>query len=537
MSSSTSRRLSRSMKGAVTGAVLMLSTGAFAAGGPPDVKPDRGGKGPPREAAAPCNYYYQWLGKMRFPLQSDPHASYSFVAPASQAALDGVGFLVRGQFIHGVWTSWLTYRGPNAQPFSGANFVNNSPENSYDPVVPDSGSIDPFTPGQPMLGAPRNFTLLFMPADYRGSVAASLDGTTTADIAEANTKPYPPAKDGDFWVLANRNYQALPGYNPGGTTKDTFPVVTAVDLASGRAVDCQQYNVLPESLQRPPDDPPEELSYGRVPVRFALKNGTKFTLIGALGGGGQAEFAPENPPGLVQFTRSPVGPGADVPTIPPGNCAGYLGTRTSTHLVSLIRIPHIANYTNHQGVTGETTYPNPVDPSRPWEAAYISFSLYGTSASLYLPGDPRTNSVAGAEFKADATGGSTILIWPRTMSRRDQRRVFDYADAQGWAIVRGGTEGREASANVLFRIKGAASDYYGADSNVPCFFDEPQNKHKRWDDVPVDDGSPWVATAANLGAAAPQGVTCSSIDALTSGRCLGHLKEHIRATGGSYEAP
>lgn len=537
MFSAAMRRFSRSMKCAVTSAALMLSAGSLAAGGNHGVKHESGGTGAPREAAAPCNYYYQWLGKMRFPLQSDPHAAYTFVIPASQAALDGVGFLVRGQFIHGVWTSWLTYNGPNAQPFSGANFVNNPPENSYEPVVADPGSIDPFTPGQPMLGTPRNFTLLFVPADYKGPVAASLDGTMTADIDEANRKPYPPAKDGTFWVLANRNYQALSGYNPGGTTKDTFPVVTAVDLASGLAVDCQQYNEIPESLQRSPSDPPEELSYGRVPLWLALKNGTKFNLIGALGGGGQAEFAPENPPGLVQFTRSPVGPGADVPTIPPGNCAGYLATRTSTHLVSLIRIPHIANYTNHLDVTGSTTYPNPVDPSRPWEAAYISFSLYGTSSCFYLPGDPRTNSVAGAEFKADATGGSTILIWPRTMSRADQRRVFDYADAQGWAIVRGGTEGREASANVLFRIKGAASDYYGAESNVPCFFDQPQNRHKAWRDVPVYDGSPWVASAANLGAAAPQGVTCSSIDALTSGRCLEDLKEHIRATGGSYEAP
>lgn len=517
----------------VAGAAVVFNAAAFASG-----ETFRGdAQQSASETAAPCNYYYEWIGKTRFPLQADPHATYSYVVPSSQAAEDRIGFLVRGQFVHAVWSSWLVY-GRDAQPFSGANLVNNPPANTNGAIVADPGSIDPFEPGQPMLGTPRNFTLLFEPEGYPDSgLAPGLDGTPTASIAPSNRKHYPLASEANYWALANRDYQAFPRYNPGGSSRGTFPTVTAVKLETGEPVDCQAYNLLPPKLQRAPTDPPDQLNYGRVPIRIALRNGAHFDLLGDLGGGGRTQFAPKNPHGLVQFARAPLGPGADVATVPPSDsCSGYLATRTSTRLVSLVRIPHIANYTETQGLTPSSTYPNPVRPGQPWQAAYISLSMYGSSSGLYLPGDPHTSSIADGEFEPDRTGGSTVLIWPRNLSRRQQARVFAYAKEKGWAIVRGGTSGRQTSANVLVRVKAPASDYFGRESKLPCFFDEPDNKNKPWSDIPVQNGSPWVATAKNLGAAAPQGVTCRSIRMLASGRCLGKLKRQIRATGGRYYA-
>jgi hypothetical protein len=81
---------------------------------------------------------------------------------------------------------------------------------------------------------------------------------------------------GNFWILADRVYMAFPGYNPGGSTKSTFPTVTAVNLASGQPVDCQQYNQFPDRLQGPPTNPPSSLNYGHVPTRIVLKNGAQF---------------------------------------------------------------------------------------------------------------------------------------------------------------------------------------------------------------------------------------------------------------------
>lgn len=504
---------------------------------------------PPPGTTNACNYVYEWIGKIRFPLQPDPHAVYSAVFPSDQAGQDGVGFLVRGEFPHAVWTSWATYTGRGG-PFSVTNFVNNPPKNSNNPVVADAGSIDPFTNGQLMQGTPRNFTLLFTPEGYAGTTAPTLAGVPTSSINPANTKPYPVSSNtGGFWLLANRVYVSFPGYNPGGSTESTFPTVKAVDLATGAEVDCQKYNVAPDRLQGLPTNPPDALKYGKSPTRIVLKNGSVW--IGSDGSqSGAGQFSPPNPKGLVLFTRPKALPGGDLATIPPpDNCSGYLGTSMNPGAISLIRIPHIANYTDGLKVTSSSTYPNPVNPGEEWEASYQSLVQYGAATGIYKPGSPNTATVADAEFKVDPSGGSTILVWPRTLRGAAKLRMFRYARRQGWAIVRGGQQGRLTGANMLMRVKAPASDYFGSTSAVPCYFGTPQNPENsdlEWSEVPIESGSRFIATAENMGtpgakggiiSAAPQGVTCSSVRSLTSGRCVATLKRYIKSTGGSYTAP
>jgi hypothetical protein len=504
--------------------------------------------------AAACNYFYEWLGKVRFPLQPDPHAAYTYVAVSNQAGRDGVAFLVRGDFVHAAWTSWMAYTGA-AKPFSVANFVNNPPANSNNPVGPNAGSIDPFADGQPMRGTPRAFTLLFTPKGYRGRIAPTLAGVPTASIPKPNVQPYPTAKRGNRgsgdWALANRVYAALRGYNPGGTTKDTFPTVTAVKLSTGKAVDCQKYNVLPDRLQTPPTNPPDALNYGHVPTRIVLKNGSVFTGVD-VAGPASAEISPPNPKGFVVFTRPPLAPGADVSTTPPpDNCSGYLGSSLDPKSIALIRIPHVANYTDTTNVTPSTRYPNPVNPSERWQTAYESVNMYGNSPGLYLPGDPNTSTIADGQFQMDSSGGSTFIVWPRTLSPRAKNQVISYAARQGWPLIRSGTQSPLTGANLLFRIKASASDYYGSMTAVPCFYGtgkRTQHKGTPWSGVPVGAAaqpSQYVATAKNMGletrngviSAAPQGVTCSSVADLASGKCLTALKKYIKDTGGSYFAP
>jgi len=49
----------------------------------------------PPTQAAPCLYGYEWLHRFRFPLQADPHGSYSYVVvPKLPAGGEPVGFLV-----------------------------------------------------------------------------------------------------------------------------------------------------------------------------------------------------------------------------------------------------------------------------------------------------------------------------------------------------------------------------------------------------------------------------------------------------------
>ncbi len=518
---------------------------------------------PSANAAAPsalpagaCNYYYEWLGITRFPLQPDPHATYTYVMPNNDAAADGVGFLVRGEYPHVVWSSWMAYTGTFV-PAGVVNFVNNPPNNTNNPMAPDAGSQNPFQDGTPMNATPRKFTQLWTPSGFdKSQIADTLDGATVADIADQNQQQYPSAADNDganFWVLANRNYNAFPGYNPGGTNQDNFPIVTAVDLKTGDTVDCQKYNVVPDELQRSPLDPPSELNRTKIPEQIILKNGSRFFSVGGLGTFGKEDgfqYGPKNPGDVVQFTRPPLLPGADVATVPPpGNCSGYLGTSTDPRRVTLIRIPRVANFTSNDVPLGDTSilYPNPFNQSQPWQAAYTSLNMYGTSPNLYISGSPNTGSIAGSEYKIDASGGSTIMVWPRNLNRLQQEALFNYAKRQGWAIMRGGTQGKAAGANILYRVKGSASNFQGSLSNVPCYYGtaaNPVNEDVPWSGVPAGKGSPYAAAPYNLGPYAPSAVACeanfgsyTTIVETVSGRCQRKLAGWIAQTGGSYYNP
>jgi hypothetical protein len=54
---------------------------------------------------------------VRFPLQADPHAAYSYVVPSVSPSSDHVGFTIKGPAPYAAWTSWMVYTG-TAQPFS-----------------------------------------------------------------------------------------------------------------------------------------------------------------------------------------------------------------------------------------------------------------------------------------------------------------------------------------------------------------------------------------------------------------------------------
>ena len=68
------------------------STAAAATAGAPD--------------ASVCNYLFEWLDRVRFPLQADPHAAYTYVVPSVSPASDHIGFTVTGPAPYAPWTSW-----------------------------------------------------------------------------------------------------------------------------------------------------------------------------------------------------------------------------------------------------------------------------------------------------------------------------------------------------------------------------------------------------------------------------------------------
>ena len=464
-----------------------------------------------------CGYYFEWLRVVRFPVQPDPHAAYSYVAVSTAAAeADHVAFVVDGNFPYAAWTSWDIY-GAGGKPFAVTSDAD---------ITPDSGSVNPFVVGNRVRARRREFTLLYLPGDVQESaIAPSLQ-------AIANVSKTPTAEEAGAWVLANRVYQALPQYNQGGSAGPTdtpFPEVRAVNYLTGDPVACAPYNVIPEALQRLPTDPPRSGSTDAAPKSIKLTSGESLqranspTSIPA-----GVEYAPPNPPGLLQFTRPPAAAGADVASVPAkDNCAGYLGTATSLTRISLIRMPHVPTFFNTSAVGPATTFPNT-------QAAYVSATQYGASLGTYSPGSPFSTSVGDSELEIDKTGGSTILVWPRTISAHGRRAAISYAQARGWAILRGGTQNKYTTANLLIREK-RSSGYANSVGQVKCYYGTPQDPEHTGQPWSKVHGSRYVASPRNIDSGAPQGVTCT-VQQLTEGACLRNLKAYIRRTGGHYFA-
>jgi hypothetical protein len=473
--------------------------------------------------ASVCNYLYEWLDRVRFPLQADPHAAYTYVVPSVSPASDHIGFTVKGPAPYAPWTSWMVYTG-KAQPFSVISKAD---------IAPDPGNVNPWAGKTPITAANRNFTLLILPKGVdQSTTAESLRSVPASNVLRSpnDTKTAP------MWILANRVYEAFPGYNRGGSggpTSTPFPTVRAVDYTTGEGVPCAALNQIPDALQTAPTDPPTT----RTPILrndLELKNGLPFDrLLGSNSSLKGFQFAPANPQGLIQFTRPPLLPGADVSAIPPkDNCAGYLGTPVPPTRISLIRMPHVATFFDTEHLTPTTRYEQN-------EADFISFTQYGSAIGVYRPGTPYTTSLGDAELEIDDAGGSTILVWPRDLARDKRRQIFAYARQHGFALMRGGAANELTTANLLIRMKGASPTYTGAYApdadrkGVPCYFGTVQNPThagKPWSAV---SGAKFAASPSNLGSGAPQGVS-GGAKQLLDGSLLGRLKAHIRSTGGSY---
>jgi hypothetical protein len=515
----TTRRFLRSV---VAAALLVTFASAASAGGAREPSPVALGSKPPPDPAV-CGYLYEWLNVWEFPLQPDPHAAYTYVIP--RVTSEPIGFVISGPFPYAAWTSWTVYDG-TVRPFSLAG---------DSAITPDPGSVNPFIAGTPVLSPNRSFTLLLLPQGTDpGAIAAPLRSIPASNIINSPTS-------GDFYLIAYRVYDAFPGYNRGGAggpTNTPFPQVKAINYQTGGDVDCSQENLLPSP--KPPTDLPTNPTSVPSTGAITLINGTTIPL-GPQGSTRSAEgipqalagaqYAPALDPNRIEFTRPPLVAGADVPSIPPpDNCSGYLGAATSTTKIGLIRLPHVAQWFDTSNLTPST-------PFAQNETSYISFTMYGSSLHRYEPGSPTTGSLGNAELKVDASGGTTILVWPRSLSRQDQERVFDYVDRNGWAIMRGGEEGPVTTANLIVRLKGASPSYAGGYTptaerqGVPCYFDDNPSA-ARWSDV---TGDQYVASARSIGTGAPQGVNCT-VEELLDGGCLAELKAYITETGGAYTA-
>ena len=342
-----------------------------------------------------CGYYYEWKSAWKFALQPDPHAAYTYVIP--KVTTDPIGFVISGPFPYAAWTSWTIYNA-QAQPFSLAK---------DSAITPDAGSVNPFVVGTPVLSPKRNFTLLVLP---EGTDTSTID-ESLRDIPASNIISSPTSGKG--FIIANRVYNAFPGYNRGGAagpTKTAVPDRQGRELPDrrGRRLRANRTSFRTRSRRRTcprtrdvrspgPAVAPADRRHrrSRSAHRGAARapQGDDAAVAGA-------EYAPALDPTEIEFTRPPLLPGADVSSIPPpDNCAGYLGAATSTSQIGLIRMPHVAQWF-------DTSHLTPQTPFEQEQTTYISFTQYGSGDLLLRPGQPEHAAAsANGELKVDSSGG------------------------------------------------------------------------------------------------------------------------------------
>ena len=329
-----------------------------------------------------------------------------------------VGFEITGDFPHAAWTEWMTYTGVTggAQPFS---LVKDSA------ITPDQGSVNPFVPGTAVLADNRSYRLLILPKGTdQSTIAAPLRDVPASNVLFSPTTGY-------SFAVANRVYNAFPGYNQGGAGG---PKNIAVPDGASR----RPHHGRGRRLLEPQPDPEPAAADGRcrAPVSRPPARSPSPTARpwGAGPGAGSSGYRrrstrPSSTRSYIEFTRPPLIAGADVSSIPPpDSCAGYLGAATSTSQIGLIRIPKVATWFDTSNLTPSSTFVQE-------DTTYISLTQYGASPVDLCPGRSRPPPAwATSELLLDSSGGSTVVVWPRTLPDDQQQQVFALAKKNGWAL-------------------------------------------------------------------------------------------------------
>ncbi|MEU7905672.1 hypothetical protein [Actinoplanes sp. NPDC049118] len=447
-----------------------------------------------------------------------PYSGYWALAPNKQVPnVDDVAFVVSQDFPFTAYGGLFMYPAPSELP-SGF---------TYGQMTPDPGNVNPFTVGTPIHAKNRHYTAL-LTADSVTTMAPSL--------ARIPNHAKWPAGTNDWFLLA-RNYNAYAGYamsGTGGPTKTKWADVRAFNVRTGRPVACEGAQAARDEIQQA-----SPWNVAGVTGDNLIPNPIRpmFPQIN----GGKQYWPPKENPGLVEFYRMP-GNGTRAPnnTVPEpsDNCANYIEARLNSRQIALVRVPYVGQYKSH------TPAPNAVFEET--EVGALSYSAYGQLTSTYRQGSPFSYSIGNEEIKTDATGGATIVIWPRNLTALERRAVFALANARGWNLLEGNQDGPQYANMLTVRVNGPSQSYRGGlyptpyRNGAPCF-QGPQSVLDPFGLTAIPD-SPFIeiphgfaVTPAMLGTSTPQGVQCTVVGYL-AGTCLARLKTYMTSTGGSYFA-
>lgn len=558
--------LARSLPGLLTMTLIgaLAASASVAIAATPDRANETSGGSDRRFEQKSCRYIYEWIDFARFPVQpTNGWATYTYLIQSSSRP--NVGYVMRGQFPHGTYTSWDIYDGE-------LNWRDGKKGSDFEP---DPGSENPFRVDSPMLAENRDFSLLIAPKKRRRLAKSLRSIENRLDIPAPGDGNQDSASD--YWIMVVRIYGALEDFNRGGYGGPDdlrFPRTVAVNLKTGKELNCARLTPVDSPARSSADMPSgtggghheglnlipslgEKLFLGGPTVPPVDRDTPAGDLLDEATCRATEDddppfiyqCAPKFPDDLIQFSRPPVGPGAAPAD---DGCSGYLGaaidldapllvsdsTSSGDPRIGLLRIPQIPTFVSNREVTSDTLYPQK-------EVKFYGLTMYGGDVGRYFRHDANsnstyTNSIGNEEFLPDLDGGSTILLWPRKLGLAKQRLLFEHAEKKGWVVMRSGEETEFTTANLLLREKGTDLMYSrsyekqkdGLSPGVPCFFADHEDVP--WADLKEQpDYQTYIASPENMGTAAPMGVYCS-VDETLTGACKARLQQYIESTGGQF---
>jgi hypothetical protein len=381
---------------------------------------------------------------VRSPVQMDTHAAYRIFVFRSDGT---VGYRLRSEFPYAAFLSFAVYQ--DTLVYDARLDYN---------IEQDSGSINPFIPGELVNADNRSYTVTVLP---EGTVPDS-------SMPNAIFMPRPADISSPVLVvLVQRIYLAEP------KVKDRFGGVEAPTI--------EPFEV---STLAPASCPSGD--YSAVVNQF-----------GSFSGNFSQSPLPRN--GKIEFYRPPVSmvPFADGDHATTAqDCTGYLMATVYPTELAVVRLPAIPTFFDNTHTKKKTVF-------EMTDVRYLSFGSYGASP---LRASDNEN-VAGPDLKTLPDGSTAFVVIPGRLPRSLKAQVTGKANQLGYNVMPLADEGLKLYPFLIYRNKVAAPGFVGDIHNVACY------QGPDFSQAPSTD----AASPANMQQYAPYGVECSVLDFLYRG--------------------
>ncbi|MCU0269726.1 MAG: hypothetical protein MUF83_13930 [Acidimicrobiales bacterium] len=448
--------------------------------------------------------------------------------------------MIDGDFAYSNWMAWYLYDTDGNPVYKFSDSA----------IEPDAGSTNPFVVGNPVLAEPRSYTITFMPATTPEDVVSDMQasGQNVALLPTPGDTPGVTLVSRSYWSFGNDGLGDYDRFGYGGPTDTPLPTIEAFEtdpstgaLTDTPVPDCGAQSQLPKAIWYDADTGTPVVTFENAtpPADSELANLPKWLVqTGSASGTLGKEFPPSPVPEEVQFYRNVASssPYADVQSAPPEGdppdaCGGYVMANLPNDVVSLVHIPQVPSYPDYRGATADT--PNASDQ---YDVQFYSVVVYGADKQLDAYGTLENSQIGNRQIAENDDGSATVVLYPRSATPDQVDQIAAVAQANGWNVLRSGTQTAIAPNLLVIREKGQNQQWANALSanevtqGAPC----PQSANPSLP-LPQDPTDAQVTQFNGMGLTAPAGQNCS-IEAFLSGRCLEDLQTRLQQAGAAWSA-